>query len=87
MLPDWHGNIVGYDVNHELLSAAGSDLVLTFSSQVLSPKSGISGSGEFEAAARVFTDRMGAILAREKTPVREGLPALDAKQAKPGHIP
>lgn len=62
-----HRKLVGCDVDPEVLSAAEPDVVLTLASQGLNPKSDFSESGEVGAAARIFTDEIGAHLARKQT--------------------
>lgn len=61
-------------------------LVLTHVSQILRWKSGISKDGEVEAAAKSFTTKMGALLARKHATALEISPGLDAKKAMPGHF-
>lgn len=69
MMLDSIKKFVRCDVNPQVLHAAETDLVLNSVSQVLILRSDISGGGKVEAAAKVFTDGMGALLARMKANV------------------
>lgn len=52
LLLDRHRKCVGCDVNCKPLNAAKTDPVIAFDSQVLDPKSEISGSGEMKPTHR-----------------------------------
>lgn len=83
---DKHRTFVERHVDPKVLSAAEPDAVMTFASQVLSPWSDISASGEVEVANKVFTDERRAVLARKKAIAWESQPRLDAIQVLPGHL-
>lgn len=87
LLLDQHTEFVECDVNLEVLSAAKPDLVLTIASQVLNPKSEVSGSGEVQPAAGVFTTKMGASLARKKAAVWEIPPGREATKVMSRSVP
>lgn len=86
MLLDQHRTFVRCNVDPEVQSAAESDHRLTFAFQVLDPKADIGGSGEVEAATKVFTGEMGALFAKKKATVRKAHPRLGATELKPGHV-
>lgn len=67
MLLDQHRKFAGRSVDLEVLSAAEPDLLLTFASQVLNPKSGFPPNGETEAAVKVLNDETGAHLAKTES--------------------
>lgn len=69
MSPQQHRKFVGCNGDSKVLSAAESDVVLRFAFQMLSAKSHISESGEVEAATKVLTDELGALLAEGKATV------------------
>lgn len=81
-----HRKFLGCDVDHEMLSTAEPDLGLTFACQVLNRKTDISEIGKVDAAAEVFTDNMGALLAGTKGTVWEVSPELNGTLVMPGHI-
>lgn len=86
MLLDQQRTFVGYNIDPEVLNAAKPDSVLKSASQVLSPKSDVSESGEVKAVATVFTDKTGALLTRKKASVWELPPRRYATRAMACHI-
>lgn len=81
-----HRQFVRCDVDPDVLSTAEPELMLTFAFRVLIPKSDTSECGEIEAAAKVLTDDMAALLAWKRAPVCRAPPAIDATQVNSGHI-
>lgn len=83
---DQHKKFLGYDLGVKLLTAAEADPVLPPDSQVLNPKSDISGCREVKFAAKVVKVKKAALSAIKKASVWEVLPGLIATQALPSHI-
>lgn len=75
--PDHHRKFVGCNEDCEFLIAAALDLVLTFTSQVIDPKSDTTGSGEVKAVEKVFTDKNAALLPTKKVIVWKALSELE----------
>lgn len=86
MLHAEYRKFVKCDVDYELLTAAETDPVLTFVSQLPKPESDISGSAAVKVAAMVLKEERAALLASTKASAWEVLHALDATQMLPGHV-
>lgn len=80
-----HGTIAGCDVDSGLLTAAAADLVLASTSQLLGPKSNISGRAELKAPGKVFRKEKAAVLAHKKGSVWKATPGFDFLRVLPGH--
>lgn len=78
VLPDQHRKFVGGGVNSEMLIATETDLMSTFSFQVINAKFKIIGNGEVRIAASVFIDKLTAFLAAKKATVCRVPPWLPA---------
>lgn len=86
LLPDQLAEFVRCDLITEAQTVAEADRVLTLVSQVLKPKSEISGSGELKAGARMFRDKTTALVANTNGTVSKVWSALEATQMRPCHI-
>lgn len=69
MLLDQHKRFSVYDVDPEMLSVPEVDLVLAVAFPVRSSKLKITGSGEVEAAPKVFTDETTTLFCKKKATV------------------
>lgn len=71
ILLDKHRKFVGCNVDSELLTAAEAGLVVILVSQMLNPKSHISGSARMIAAAKAFREEWAALLASKRPVCRK----------------
>lgn len=85
VLLDNHRKLVECSVELEVPSAAKVDVVLTFASEVLSPKSSIDESREIEAAAEVFTNQTGSCLDNNNATILNFSPRMVARKVLLGH--